>query len=485
MEEMKRTVIFVVAAAVLIFLTVVTTPRERVAEVFNDQGQPLFPEFTDPVAATSLEIIDYDAATAVARPFKVEFKNSRWAIPSHHNYPADAKDRLKKTAAAIIDLKKDIVCSDRTQDHDELSVIDPFDAKVTGLKGRGKRITLRNKDGLALADLIIGKDVPNKTDYKYVRLPDQKRTYATKISYEISSKFGDWIETDLLQVEGSKIRKFALNSYRLEENFQRIRIVGQESLELTKENNSWKLPEVKDTEEINTEAVNEMTGAADDLKIIGVRLKPPGLSKELKKTGEVEFDPVSLMSLQQKGYFLSHEGDLFSKHGELRIATEEGIEYLLRFGEVFVGEGEEVTAGTEPQEKKEDDKKTGPENRYLFVIASFDETFLKAPGDPPKEEAIPADATPEKKKEIEDRNKKAKDEYEQKKKDHEKKIEDGKKKAQELQERFADWYYVISADLYKKLRKERKDLVKTKSSEKKLDTPEPNETEEENPDEQP
>jgi len=38
-----------------------------------------------------------------------------------------------------------------------------------------------------------------------------------------------------------------------------------------------------------------------------------------------------------------------------------------------------------------------------------------------------------------------------------------------LQERFADWYYVISADAFKKMRFSRDDIIKAKKEEKKED----------------
>ena len=120
--------------------------------MFNDQGQPFFPSFKEPLTCTSLEVIDYNPSTATAAPFKVMFKDGTWGIPSHHNYPADAKDRLAKTAAGVIDLKKDTIRSDQVEDHETLGVIDPLDTKNTTLKGRGKRVTLRNK-----ADEILGR----------------------------------------------------------------------------------------------------------------------------------------------------------------------------------------------------------------------------------------------------------------------------------------------------------------------------------------
>ena len=56
----------------------------------------------------------------------------------------------------------------------------------------------------------------------------------------------------------------------------------------------------------------------------------------------------------------------------------------------------------------------------------------------------------------------AKTKFEDDTKAYEKKVEDGKKKIDELNERFGDWYYVISADNLKTLQTTRDDLVKEK-----------------------
>ena len=40
----------------------VITTRDRVtrSESFNDQGQPFFPDFKDPLQCTDLEVVDFD-----------------------------------------------------------------------------------------------------------------------------------------------------------------------------------------------------------------------------------------------------------------------------------------------------------------------------------------------------------------------------------------------------------------------------------------
>ena len=81
-----------------------------------------------------------------------------------------------------------------------MGVIDPLDTKVTSLKGRGKRVTLKDEKGRVLADFIIGNAVPGQENQRYVRVPGQKRTYKVNVDVDLSARFNDWIETNLLQL---------------------------------------------------------------------------------------------------------------------------------------------------------------------------------------------------------------------------------------------------------------------------------------------
>jgi len=54
---------------------------------------------------------------------------------------------------------------------------------------------------------------------------------------------------------------------------------------------------------------------------------------------------------------------------------------------------------------------------------------------------------------IETENKRAQELYDQK-------VKDGQQKAKDLNDRFADWYYVISDEIYKKIKVTRADIIK-------------------------
>ncbi len=107
MNESKKTIIFAGVALAIALLAFITTPRRVTPDAFLDKGELFFQDFTNPNDAITLEVIDYDAETGTAIPFKVTKNNGIWTITSHQEYPADGKDRLAKTAAGVIVVKKD------------------------------------------------------------------------------------------------------------------------------------------------------------------------------------------------------------------------------------------------------------------------------------------------------------------------------------------------------------------------------------------
>lgn len=486
-NEAKKTAIFAGVAVFLVLLAVITAPRASTPTPFNDQNEEFYPSFKDPLKATALEVIEYDELTGAPRPFKVQVVDGQWSIPSHHNYPADGKDRLAKTASSVIDLKKQRSAGENPNLHEEFGVVDPLDATAKGTKGRGKRVRLFDAAGTILADYIFGKETQDGSGHRYVRIPDQKRTYAIKAALDVSVKFEDWVETDLLQVTAPAVRKVVIDRYSFDEDQQTLKDRSTYFLAHDEASGPWKLSELKDTEEVNSETVTTLTNTLSGLKLAGVRPKPRlvAAAKDLGELGKLPQNALMALAqeLSQRGYFIFREGKtgfaIVSNEGEMQVSCDDGVVYTLRFGEVLVGTGEEISAGKDepkkdPKDKKDekkDDKKAGTENRYLFVSVRYDEALITPPVEPKAYVADPA-KKPEEQKAEEEKAKKDKEDYEAKKKDFEKKKEDGKKRAEKLTQRFAQWYYVISADAFKKLRVERAQLVKAKEVPKDEKKPE-------------
>jgi hypothetical protein len=452
MSEMKLTGIFAGVALVLAVIAWAVSPGRVTPEAFMDQGELFFPEFTDPNQATSLEVIEFDQNAGTAKPFKVEFKNGRWTIPSHHGYPADGQDRLAKTAAGVIDIRKDDFRTNLVADHEACGVIDPLDAESLSLTGRGNRVTLRGSNGETLADFIVGKEVPDRAGFRFVRIPDQNRVYASKMALDISTNFTDWIKTSLLEVKAKSIDRIMMDYYSINE--QNYSIQAGERIDLRRRDNSWTSSSLAGAQ-LDTTKVKQLTDALEGLNIVGVRPKPEGLSEALKSSGKVEMSQSDQMSLQNKGFYLARQdGRLLSNEGELKAYTDEGVVYTLRFGEVLYGSGLAVTAGVSDNA---DAAKGGQQqaNRYMFLTAEFNEDRFLEPKRPSsldfqgKADSLWTDF---------DRTCKTQYDAHQQ---WERSVQKGRDLASSLNARFADWYYVISEDSFKKIHLGSKDLKKS------------------------
>lgn len=473
MRDNAKTLAFVVVAVALMGTALIASiPRSRSVEDFLDLGQPFFPEFTDPAACTSLEVVEIDPETALPQPFKVMLKDGRWVIPSHYDYPADAKDRLAQTAARVIGLTKETIRSSRSEDHKALGVLDPLDAKLAGVEGVGKRITLRDRSDRVLADYILGKDVPGRPGRKFVRRPGVARTYGVNIEVEPSTRFADWIEPNLLQAEAAKVRKATFNNTKVD--LAQRRIIRGETLEITRpdDKSPWTMPGLAPDQEVDPSKASAMVSAVADLKIVGVRPKPEGLTADLSVNDEktTERDMQALASLQSKGFYLL-QGKFYSDEGDLEVACDDGVVYILRFGKVTFARGEALSAGTgEDTSKdasktsakdKDKDNEATVESRFLFVTSRFDPGLVPAPK--AAESAggeLPGDVFQRTQAEIKAEAEKA----EREKTDHEKRLKDGQARASDLAKRFAPWYYVVPGDAYRSLVLDRKALVHAKGA---------------------
>lgn len=452
MNEKKKTLIFAGVAVVLILLALITTPRTRKPAAFMDQGEMFFPNFTDPNEATAMEVVSYDEQTGETQPFKVIFKNGRWTIPSHHDYPADAKDRLAKTAAGVIDIRKDDYRTDNPADFEACGVLDPVD-ETTNLTGRGKRVTLKGENDKILADFIIGKTVEGRDGFRFVRVPDQKRVYAVRMNVDISTKFNDWIEKDLLKVNRDDINQVVLKDYSIDE---RMGTVNQrDMLILDKKDQTWGANKMPASQEVDNTKMTDLLRTIDELSIVGVRPKPAGLSKSLSRAeGAVMISQSDVLSLQSKGFYFTRDGQLLSNEGEAQVRTKDGLTYTLRFGEIVYGTGFDVSAGSDTVSAL---KAGTGENRYLFITTDFNP---KGFSEPPK--ARNTDFLGKADSLLTDADRKNKEIYDK----HEKwqqDIEKGQQLSNDLNARFANWYYVISADSFEKINLKRKDIVKPKS----------------------
>lgn len=408
MNETTKTLVFVAIAAGLAGTAFLTRPQvNRATSEFVEDRAPFYPD-VNPDGVKGLEVTAYDKEKGELDSFSVKLQNGVWIIPSHNNYPADAAERLKKTAGAVLGLQKDTVVSGGKELHKECGLLDPADTSGDA-DSWGTRVKLLDVNGNVVSDLVIGKNVPDKTDFKFVRVPDKDRVYQVKCAgLDLTTRFADWIDTDLITDSAFDFEKVVINDYKLERAGNRVRINDQGVITLGKDDKGkWKLGDLKEGEETDETKAADLATAVSDLKILGVRPKPPGLTADLNIL-EQQFAAESMIS---RGFFPTEDGRVVSNEGEVSCETKDGIRYTLRFGGVFLGRGGEkdLEAGKEgekvveenpaPAEGKpaEDPKEKTQENRFLLISVAFNEARFPEPEIPAsmKEAAAPPAAPAE------------------------------------------------------------------------------------------
>ncbi|GAB6164678.1 hypothetical protein JCM19992_06780 [Thermostilla marina] len=505
MTQTLRTAVFTVAALVAVGITAtaykLSAPAPELTGAETMRNKTLFPKFQRALDAAELEIIEFDPDTAAIIPFKVAQIDGKWSIPSHENYPADAKDHLAAAATSLIGLKVlDVVTESAGQKKQaEFGVVEPNAEKLTvGATGVGKRVIMRDAQGNTLADLIIGNEVPGSDDQRYVRVTGEEPIYVVKLDpSELSSDFGDWIEKDLLQLNPWDIDDIRLNDYsfdavssalnprariRLDYNDMgdpRWSVVEWKTFDAS--SGQWVDTSIPEGKELDTSKLDAMRTALDDLKIIDVRRKPQAVSESLA-AGEIKVDQETAESLASRGFYmvnalqyfrffppsddseLKRPVELISSEGEVRVGMKDGVRYVLRFGTVAEARG------------KKDDESDGGVNRYVMVMAEYDPTLIPKPELDPLPE-LPADeaeaaaenagsdeaaengdseassdeASSDEKSNADDikaERERIEKENKRKQEEYDEKVKKAQERVKELNARFADWYYIVSDETY-------------------------------------
>ena len=502
MNELTKTSIFLLLAATLVAGAFLSRPTARDFQPEEMLGTILFPQFTNPLDIKSLEIVRLDAVGR-RNDFRIVEVNGIWSIPSHENYPADARDQMGRVAEALTDLKVLDVIQPESSGTDSIDfqtqygVIDPTSDHATFGEGVGIKITLNGADNETLVDLIVGKSVAQRqpqdmideeSGLRYVRIANQAPVYVVSVDpSQFSTNFDQWIEKNLLDISTFDIKEFFVDQYSLSIEPTRTALgiqlalvpsfigditlgydaagVGAEKWSLIRwmkfeqHNSDYKDQQLGQGRELDTDTLDAMVSALNDLRIVSVLKKPAGFAAALREGTpfeDIEVDESIENSMEETGFWLvplpdlkgGTEGtktQLLSNDGDLQLRLKDGIVYHLRFGDL-TGTASEMAAD-------EDSPDTTPVmgvNRYLFITAEFDPAIIP----PPELREIPtadlADdsdlaGTPVEEIEMLERmNQREQERYDAA-------LERGRSRALELSDRFADWYYVISEDVYRKI----------------------------------
>lgn len=588
MNETGKTFAFLGAGVAALAVAFLVAGRDQQYDVQSLVGEQLN-EF-DVEAPRSLRIVKLDPESSGLREFEVAEQDGVWSIPSKQGYPADAISQMAEAATCLMN-REDLARPERVmQDHVDLGVVDPMAAESSAdPEGAGTRVIMKDGSEEVLVDMIIGKEVKDSEDQRYVRKATQDVVYVVELDPEkLTTEFEQWIEDDLLQLNTFDMRRIFINDYSAEMglvltpngfshqiDWDRR---GQFTFDYDSDDSKW-LPEslkefdpaakqmvefkLGEDEEVNEDSLREMRNGLDDLLIVDVERKPTGLSSDLKAGADFVKDRAAMENLIERGFApvkVNGEDEILSSEGEVICTMQNGVEYVLRFGKLQIGE--DATASDAASADADEDAENGADssiNRYLFVMARFNESAIErpdikelpalpdgatlpettqTPGDSEADDSAGGDAAVEEEEEeddageddadtaaeqtstddeadstdaaeptgeesaadapaneeqsdstdeptdgatddsgeaadsdeselekliaerksVEQENQRLLDEYQEK-------IEEGKERTAELNERFGDWYYVISNDVYKQIHLGREQLFKPKEQE--------------------
>lgn len=399
---LTRTAMFLAGGVGLLLAGVAVQPRFKPSTEKAESSKVLFPDLADASKAASLEIISYDDELATLTPFKVVQSNGVWVLPSHENYPADAKEQLAAAATELVDRPVLDMVSTNPGDHETYGVIEPDPEKVKpGMTGVGQLVEIRDSSGNKIARLVVGKEdkrpggaVPQGRTLRFVRRAGQDPVYRVELdTSKFTTDFDAWIEKDLLKLSPWDVRRLVLDDYTCsfgaDEASGRLMVSQnrQSRMELTYDDKDAKWAPVEleqftenkpeprplaDDEELAAAKLNDLRNALGDLKIIDVVRKPAGLSADLRAEEKFTGDREAVTSLAQRGFFPFASGDILSSNGETIVGMKDGVEYVLRFGAPAT-----TAAPDEPQDAEAGPSKTS--GRYLFVMARSNESLIEKP----------------------------------------------------------------------------------------------------------
>lgn len=547
MTEMAKTVIFLAAAAGSLLAAFAIGPGSDNFDVEELVGERL--NQFEIEAAKRMKIVKYDNETASSQEFEVAENDGLWSIPSKQGYPADAVRQMGEAATCLVDREILRVAANSASEHQELGVIDPSSANLDSkAEGVGTRVVMTDANDNKLVDMVIGLPVKDAEGQHYVRNTDQDVVYVVDLDPDkLSTNFEDWIEDDLLKLNPLDIRRVFIKDYSaglqpiLTANGIQMQVNWDRRDEMTlaydNSDSKWHPDrlqefnteqkafvdfELAEDEVLNEDALRELRNGLDDLLIVDVERKPDGLSSDLKAGSGFLNNNEAINSLVERGFAPisageDAESEILSSEGELTCTLQDGVEYVLRFGNLKM-DGQAATKVEESAEGEAEKSSGAGIHRYLFVMARFNEEAIERPeldelpelpeesakaeptsagGDAAEEEEQDAEKTTETEGEdasdetteteeaetatetedasneedakdleaiIADR-KRIETENQRKLDDYQKKIESGKERVQELNDRFGDWYYVISNDVYKQIHLSRDQVIKKKEKE--------------------
>lgn len=197
----NRNLVFI-AVTVVAVVAAVAISQQRAPQTRKETSL-LFPD----LAAKVNEVSELQVRDALSE-LTVRRVSGTWRVAEGDDYPA-LVDKVKQTVVGAADLR---VVAEKTQNPDLHKRLGVEDLES---KGAESHLLTLKRDGEELASFIKGKarrsQSPSHSPGFYARLPDQTQALLVEGGLEISTDVAEWIERDIVDIEGVEVSDILLS----------------------------------------------------------------------------------------------------------------------------------------------------------------------------------------------------------------------------------------------------------------------------------
>jgi hypothetical protein len=131
----------------------------------------------------------------------LEKRDDAWVVSDKSNYPADVA-KLRQTLRALAEAKIREVKTANPEFYDRLGVVDPGDAKATGV---AVSVTVPGKE---LPSVILGNAEGAKQ--RYARRANEPQSYLIDRDPEVPKNASQWLDARILDVRGDRVQQVTI-----------------------------------------------------------------------------------------------------------------------------------------------------------------------------------------------------------------------------------------------------------------------------------
>lgn len=202
---MRRSTVLILAIAAIaaaiaaVVVVIVHRPASQIAS-----GEPLFPQLAVRLGdAASLSVKKGDTGFELVR------KDDKWVLPAKGDFPARA-DLVRGTLIGLAEIR---TIEAKTSDP---KLLDRLEVEDVGKDAKSTELTVKDKDGAVLADVLLGKrrggigDTESNNALVYARKAGDPQSWLVVTSLEPRTNEVDWATRDVLDIAEDQIASVTL-----------------------------------------------------------------------------------------------------------------------------------------------------------------------------------------------------------------------------------------------------------------------------------